>query len=954
MADVPTPMRVGIRGGSRVQVSQSGRILDNRNPNQLVKNAEKSSQAVTNFLETVTETGSQVYKGYLLDQATTQVGELFSTGVADNYYSGDPDARNTVRALNPFAQEMFLSQSAQARVPLYRDRLATLMLSDSRSQSTDRAVVAEAYKENRQKAQEFAGLSQLPPEHLGLVSGEMMQAEAAIKGQVQKAGYQANAEAQDIQKENYWGQKLTGTVNSVEAAYASADIDVEQQTKAVKGALMKQAKELQSDIEASFANGTYSPQQHLTRFINGVERQIASLVADDDYENANKLLKVVGALTGFKIPVGPDGSLNYWDQRIPGSKKDTQTNIASWLKSQEIKLEKLENTYLQERTLEDMTPVILSAAQGDPGAREQFQQLLPEIAKNPKMLKIALTAFSQAENFGASESEAQKIAALPFVDRLNNPNRSKEAFADDVVAAVNNGNISPSRGLQLLGQNNEEPDAVTRRVRNANEALSQTGYIKETAINIVDDLNLEGSAAGNVETTIRGRARELTQEDVRKAIDEGKELTPEDVQDLLKQNTDTAAQEYRERSAPSENAQAPKNFSQRVQDDMNYTQTAMNEGKKGTDLFSPEFKALAEAEGVPMTFRGLSRFMLKRMGAVEDGEGKKVFPNPQKQWLDMWRRARDKGAPVPESEPRTSEPRTSGFFQGVQEVQEVPLSDSNKPSRRGSGFFRNLEQDRDGKGDAKGKGDEQASAGQAIVNGLLTIAGALAPGGSSPAAAGTLEYEGNLGELAKAWKEKRPTVDMSVAPLPQVPATAAAASVPLAVSSDKHPFFIAIGIAEGTRTPSGGYTRAYYGHGDPADGNSNKGTVSGGGAREPLGGPAQVDRVWMGRLTQKAISVAPLLQRLGLKPGTQGWNRVMFNVLDLAVQSPAASNGFIQRLARVKRQGLSVESIAKARADAFYSPTTGRLDAPGFGNNYSRLFADQRSRAGVWDYRRRL
>ena len=96
------------------------------------------------------------------------------------------------------------------------------------------------------------------------------------------------------------------------------------------------------------------------------------------------------------------------------------------------------------------------------------------------------------------------------------------------------------------------------------------------------------------------------------------------------------------------------------------------------------------------------------------------------------------------------------------------------------------------------------------------------------------------------------------------------------------------------------------------------------------------------------------LMASGLEPGTAGFNRVMFNLIDLTVQSPAAARDFAGKLPEMKQKGWTVEAIAKARADSFINPETGRLDAPGFGNNYQRLFKDQRSRAGVYDYRRRI
>ena len=226
-----------------------------------------------------------------------------------------------------------------------------------------------------------------------------------------------------------------------------------------------------------------------------------------------------------------------------------------------------------------------------------------------------------------------------------------------------------------------------------------------------------------------------------------------------------------------------------------------------------------------------------------------------------------------------------------------------------------------------------------------------------PAQAETLESKpgvlnaNNSPEFAKVMARQIP-LGIKTQALPQLSAGTPVRRAPIAISSRNHPFFVAIGIAEGTRTPSGGNTKAYYGHTDIGDGNFNRGTVSGG---RNGGSPQQVDREWMGTLTSVAATMAPVLQRLGLRPDSQGWNRVMFNILDLRVQAaPAAVRDFVGKLPRVMDQGLTIEAIAKARADSFFNPQTGRLEASGFGNNYSRLFADQRSRAGAYDYKRRF
>ena len=224
--------------------------------------------------------------------------------------------------------------------------------------------------------------------------------------------------------------------------------------------------------------------------------------------------------------------------------------------------------------------------------------------------------------------------------------------------------------------------------------------------------------------------------------------------------------------------------------------------------------------------------------------------------------------------------------------------------------------------------------------------------GAAPANAGGLEYgtpEG-LAALRQSWSSGQQ--GLNTGPLPQIAANTPVRYVPNAITTDKHELFVMVGVAEGTRTASGGYTKAYYGHRDPGDGNFNRGTVSGG--RGSSASPRMVDRQWMGILTNVQQRMRGPLMAYGLEPGTAGYNRVMFNLIDLTVQSPAAAKDFAGKLAQIRQQGWTVEAIAKARADSFFSPTTGRLDAPGFGNNYQRLFRDQRSRAGVYDYRRRI
>lgn len=163
------------------------------------------------------------------------------------------------------------------------------------------------------------------------------------------------------------------------------------------------------------------------------------------------------------------------------------------------------------------------------------------------------------------------------------------------------------------------------------------------------------------------------------------------------------------------------------------------------------------------------------------------------------------------------------------------------------------------------------------------------------------------------------------------------------ISSPDHPFFVSIGVNEGTRTADGGYTQNFYGHTDPGDGHNNRGTVSGG--RGNNNTPQEVDKTWQGTLAQTQRQYDPHVRRFA-SPGTAEYNIIMFNILDLRVQAPAAVPDFVKRIPRILAEGATPEVIGRMRSEAFINPRTGRLEASGFNNDYERLQADQTRRAG--------
>ena len=94
------------------------------------------------------------------------------------------------------------------------------------------------------------------------------------------------------------------------------------------------------------------------------------------------------------------------------------------------------------------------------------------------------------------------------------------------------------------------------------------------------------------------------------------------------------------------------------------------------------------------------------------------------------------------------------------------------------------------------------------------------------------------------------------------------------------------------------------------------------------------------------------MQQYGMKPNAQIWHRAIFNYLDLHVQSPVAARDFLKKIPEAIKAGGQIEHFAKIRADSYRDPETGRLYTSF--NSYADLLRDQRSRAGAYDYRKRL
>ncbi|HIK46929.1 MAG TPA: hypothetical protein IGR64_18980, partial [Leptolyngbyaceae cyanobacterium M65_K2018_010] len=152
----------------------------------------------------------------------------------------------------------------------------------------------------------------------------------------------------------------------------------------------------------------------------------------------------------------------------------------------------------------------------------------------------------------------------------------------------------------------------------------------------------------------------------------------------------------------------------------------------------------------------------------------------------------------------------------------------------------------------------------------------------------------------------------------------------------------AVGSAEGTRTPTGDLTPAYYGHVDPGNQVWNMGTFS---YQHGAKSAAEADQKQLKRLQ----SQSRILQQRALKQGLTLTLEETLNGIDLANQSPLAAIGrvgYIERLAEAKRMGYEgTEAIVVARTRSYINPDTQQWNAPGLGNTEAGISRDQRRRA---------
>lgn len=147
----------------------------------------------------------------------------------------------------------------------------------------------------------------------------------------------------------------------------------------------------------------------------------------------------------------------------------------------------------------------------------------------------------------------------------------------------------------------------------------------------------------------------------------------------------------------------------------------------------------------------------------------------------------------------------------------------------------------------------------------------------------------------------------------------------------------AIGAAEGTRDDNCYPTDAYNGHTDPGNGADNLGSFS---YQHGADSPQDADKRQLARLR---LAEKDLQAQAQTKFGKPLSKPAIGAALDLWNQSPAAGSSFVSHLPSATPTG---QQIIEARSKSYINPATGRLDAPGLGNDPDQVRGDQTRRTG--------
>ena len=963
--EVGSPMAItrdGLR--SKSTISAKGAYLDNRDPAQAGRNETAKTAGVENFLKFLVDDIAPIAKGELQAQGNAAAMKAVTSipGMSDGsfYRQSDPEQQKILKDynLNGYALDQFKSYGAGVAVGQYGSDISDRMLSSPILQSDAPQAERDAEKQ-RIFSESRTILQGIEPGYLSKYAPQLSNLEGGAVGKTEKL-------ARDARNNNLANAGITAAKTSWEG-YASTysqvvDRDSDESAAALYNGPLADIKESWGKAQSTQTVSEFYAQEE-----QGMLSAALEAIGDEEGEKALAILSSWEALQGLEYKITP--TVNFWDL---GNKagEDGRTTVEK-IGALKARANKLLKRTLGDRVIADNGDLVAGALRGEKPATDALMNLVGtmlasgdpgEIEKAKALLEQTSQVVSQGRNLAVEDSgalaELQSLADDPAVSNQEFANRAQQLRDANLIsnAAMVRNIERRASPTQLQLQENRAYKELSETVvggldREGNFVTGEDGDVNaviEDAKKILtaESSELVGELEGYLSSTFLSEAKVA----VRKEFEDAGKPMPEgaDLQQAIK----------------TQAMRLVKQETARIK--TRYKGDKQKAKEKISSIKDPIYKAIED---------GVSRDKIWGDSIIETA--KKTGARPDQVWEARYTSALV-GVMGPEGVRFTKETAREEAKKQLEEIRRK-LRAQYKPSAGSKGIPTRVPEKIEISYDtampgmqeeiaAASKNPDQEGEGSVLVVGgtkVLNALGRVLPGGGSPAAAATASSELSKAQSIQAiqnsdgWKSlnrmfaRRERVSSTSPPLPQLPPTALTDTVPIAMTSDRHPMMVHIGIAEGTRTINGGYTRAYKGHTDPGDGHRNRGTFSGG---RGMGNatPQQVDRHWMRELTARSARVAPVVARAGLRPGTVGYNRFMFNYLDLAVQAPRAADSFAAKLSSMKAGNWSIEVMAKARADSFYNPMTGRLEASGFGNNYSRLLGDQRSRAGVWDYKRRI
>ncbi len=882
---------------------------------------------------------------------------------------GNQEAIDAMNSLSPRAKDFVVEAQAAGAVSTYATALRAAYNNNEQvftPGSTPEAeqIRATAKAAAREEAREISGLSRLPAYQTTVNAKALMEAEGKINGDLYKSRIFAESKLREGALAEAGGKILSTNFTQISRAAATTEDGDAVERMGSRG-LLEQITAASAKTEGVFgqANNLARSIAEAATTMNPREQQ--QLYAEMKRQRDNPLIAVDGTTDLWNVPLNDQG-----------------TTLSQLLDERELESQAGADAYTKKELGAKLIRLTME------GKSEEAEQLLAnsfDLLNDPANWTALAQLKTREENRITPQmrTNANDIEESILKGETTAVDAALNLFASDpgqVSRTYLNGLLARARREKELGQTGNSPDKP---------AFDAYNTMKGSPDNALIDQQFKAELLANISNPTRGvgQERELTLEargflidaetDQRDAYIEIYNETreagePIDPLKIYKAATARAMAKFKEKVAVSDTS-GPLGLVKETATYSNNAQAAIDKATiaNGGKLSIP-LEALSESVRIKLEEQGKdfnSISLADKTLLLADSfagqtilvKGKLATMTPemaQKQAEAILQRAKKVGAnspgpgvpqrvPVTEQEEKVAEEQAkaegyqSPAYRATSQILDNATQYIQKDLERDSGIplLENIKKwfNNDGMG-------EQS---MNYVGGFLNMVT-----GAAPANAGPLTYGDDDGVAAfrQAWRFG--SQGLKTAPLPQVAPGTQVRVVPAAVGNDQHELFVMIGVAEGTRTPNGGYTQAYYGHTDPGDGFSNRGTVSGG--RDSGASPEMVDLRWMGTLTSVQQKIRPSLIVMGLMPGTQGYNRVMFNLMDLTVQSPVAAQDFAGKLIEVRDAGWTIEAIAKARADSFINPATGRLDAPGFGNNYQNLIKDQRSRAGVYDYRRRV